>query len=167
MVGAIATAVGSVIGVVGKISVDIIKAKKEPDQADLELKDELEREKDKNNAAIERFTNVAKELTAAVEDLRTDFNKRMDDSDKKFVEVNQRIDEMDKRIEEYRNETREINKSELRHSIIQIYYQNLDDKKIDIRTKEDLCSLYAAYDSIGGNSFAHEVYEEMMNWEVE
>ena len=104
MVGAIATAVGSVIGVVGKISVDIIKAKKEPDQSDLELKDELEREKDKNNAAIERFTNVTKELTAAVEDLRTDFNKRMDDSDKKFVEVNQRIDEMDKRIEEYRND---------------------------------------------------------------
>jgi hypothetical protein len=35
-----------------------------------------------------------------------------------------------------------------------------------MRTKDDLCSLYEAYTSIGGNSFAHELYEEMMGWDV-
>lgn len=74
--------------------------------------------------------------------------------------------DMDRKIEAYRDETREINKSELRHSITQIYFENVGEKKLDLRTKDDLCSLYEAYSSIGGNSFAHELYEEMMGWEV-
>lgn len=73
---------------------------------------------------------------------------------------------MDERIEAYRNETREINKSEIRHTISSIYFDNCEEKCLDMRTKEDLCSLYAAYESIGGNSFAHELYEEMMTWTV-
>jgi len=54
----------------------------------------------------------------------------------------------------------------LRHSITQIYFENLDTKELDLRTKDDLCSLYDAYSQIGGNSFAHELYEEMMEWKV-
>lgn len=73
---------------------------------------------------------------------------------------------MNQRIESYREETREVNKSELRHSITQIYYDNCSTKTIDLNTKKDLCSLYEAYTSIGGNSFVHELYEEMMDWDV-
>jgi hypothetical protein len=73
---------------------------------------------------------------------------------------------MNEKITDYREETRNINKSELRHSITQIYYARKDEKALDLRTKDDLCSLYEAYSSIGGNSFAHELYEEMMNWDV-
>lgn len=152
IIGAIAAALGSVIGVIGKVIVDIKRVEKEPDQADMELKDELAREKDKNDAAIEQFTEVAKELKGAIESLKEDLGSR--------------LDEMDKRIESYRGETREINKSELRHSITQIYFQHLPTKTLDLRTKDDLCSLYTAYSSIGGNSFAHELYEEMMDWDV-
>ena len=60
LIAAIAAGLGSVIGVVGKVIVDVIKAKHEPDQADLELKDELAREKEKNDAAIEAFTDFGK-----------------------------------------------------------------------------------------------------------
>ena len=73
---------------------------------------------------------------------------------------------MDTKIDSYRNETREINKSELRHLISEIYFENCDTKTLDMNTKNDLCSLYEAYASIGGNSFAHELYSEMMGWEV-
>lgn len=69
-------------------------------------------------------------------------------------------------IESYREETREINRSELRHSITEIYFEHCDEKMIDMNTKNDLCSLYEAYSKIGGNSFAHELYEEMMTWQV-
>lgn len=148
IIGAIAGALVLVIGKVGEIIVNIIKAKKEPDQADLEMKDTLQREKEKNDAAIEAFTNFGEEIKEAVEGL------------------SQKIDNMDTRIEDYRQETREINKSALRHSITEIYYKHCDEKMLDMNTKNDLCSLYEAYTSIGGNSFAHELYEEMMTWQI-
>lgn len=152
IIAAIAAGLGSVIGVIGKVIVDVIHAKHEPDQSDLELKDELEREKEKNDAAIEAFTNFGKEVKASIEELKEDVNKKLEDQALL--------------IEEYRNETREINKSELRHSITQIYFAHCKDKGFDLNTKNDLCSLYQAYSTIGGNSFAHELYEEMMEWEV-
>ena len=148
IIGAIAGALVLVIGKVGEIIVNIIKAKKEPDQTDLEMKDTLQREKEKNDAAIEAFTNFGKEIIEAVEGL------------------SQKIDNMDTRIEDYRHETREINKSALRHSITEIYYKHCDEKMLDMNTKNDLCSLYEAYTSIGGNSFVHELYEEMMAWQI-
>ncbi len=148
IIGAIAGALVLVIGKVGEIIVNIIKAKKEPDQTDLEMKDTLQREKEKNDAAIEAFTDFGKEIKEAVEGL------------------SQKIDNMDTRIEDYRHETREINKSALRHSITEIYYKHCDEKMLDMNTKNDLCSLYEAYTSIGGNSFVHELYEEMMAWQI-
>lgn len=159
IIGAIAGGIVMVLASIGKIIVDVIRAKKEPDQADMELKDELQREKDKNNAAIEQFTAVAKELKNSVEETNKNLEQR-------FTDMDQRFTDMEKQINTYRDETREINKSELRHSITQIYFQNLETKTLDLRTKDDLCSLYAAYSSIGGNSFAHELYEEMMTWQV-
>lgn len=142
IIGAIAGALVLVIGKVGEIIVNIIKAKKEPDQMDLEMKSTLQREKEKNDAAIEAFTNFEEEIKEAVEGL------------------SQKIDSIDTRIENYRHETREINRSALRHSITEIYYKHCDEKMLDMNTKNDLCSLYEAYNSIGGNSFAHELYEE-------
>lgn len=112
------------------------------------MKDTLQREKEKNDAAIEAFTNFGEGIKEAVEGL------------------SQKIDNMDTRIENYRYETREINKSALRHSITEIYYKHCDEKMLDMNTKNDLCSLYEAYTSIGGNSFVHELYEEMMTWQV-
>lgn len=72
IIAAIAAGLGSVITIAGKVIVDIIKAKKEPDQSDLELKDELEREKEKNEAAIEAFTNFGKEIKSSVEEFKDD-----------------------------------------------------------------------------------------------
>lgn len=152
IIGAIAGAIVLVLGELGKVIVNIIKAKKEPDQSDLELKDQLQREKEKNDAAIEAFTEFGKEIKGTVEELKS--------------ELTQKIEDMDTKIDSYREETREINRSELRHSITEIYFEHCDDKMLDMNTKNDLCSLYESYKSIGGNSFAHELYEEMMTWQV-
>lgn len=152
IIAAIFAGLGSVVTIVGKVIVDVIKAKKEPDQADVELKDALQREKEKNDAAIEAFTAFGNELKQTVEELKTG--------------IEEKLETMDTKIDSYRNETREINKSELRHLISEIYFENCDTKTLDMNTKNDLCSLYEAYASIGGNSFAHELYSEMMGWEV-
>lgn len=152
LIAAIFAGLGGLVGAIGKVIVDVIRAKHEPDQADLELKDELQREKEKNDNAIASFTKFGEEIKASVEEMKE--------------EMTQKFKDMDEKITEYRQETRAINKSELRHSITQIYFENKDVKKLDMRTKEDLCSLFKAYSEIGGNSFAHELYEEMMTWDV-
>lgn len=147
IIAAIAAALASVITVTGKVIVDVIKARRAVDEGE-ELKEDFEKEKDKNNAAIAAFTAFGEKIEASIDGMK------------------QEMADMRKDIQTYRDETREINKSELRHSITQIYFENKDSKTLDLRTKDDLCSLYEAYSSIGGNSFAHELYEEMMNWNV-
>ena len=47
IIAAIAAGLGAVITAVGKVVVDIIKAKKEPDEADEQLKQEMDEEKRK------------------------------------------------------------------------------------------------------------------------
>ena len=148
IIAALAAGVGSIITIIGKVIVDIIRAKKEPDESDLELKNELEREKEKSNSAIEDLRQTVLELRQSID------------------KVNENVDQLQNKIEDYQKETREIDKSGLRHSITQIYFENCDEKVLDLRTKNDLCSLFEAYSKIGGNSFAKELYEEMMCWEV-
>lgn len=149
IIAALAAGVGSIITIIGKVIVDIIRAKKEPDESDLELKNELEREKEKNDNAISTFEQVAAELRASIEN------------------VNENVNQLQEKIENYQEETREISKSELRHSITEIYFEHCSQKSFDLNTKNDLCSLYEAYSKIGGNSFAKELYEEMMDWDIE
>lgn len=78
VIAAIAAAAGSIITVIGKVIVDIKKVDKEPDQADLELKNELARETEKNNKAIQEFTDVVKELKNSIQELKEELGTRID-----------------------------------------------------------------------------------------
>jgi len=42
LIAAVFAGVGGLIGVLGKVIVDVIKAKKEPDESDLRLKEEVD-----------------------------------------------------------------------------------------------------------------------------
>ena len=166
ILAAIFAGVGSIITIIGKVIVDIIRAKKEPDEADEALKNQLNDEKAKNDAAIEAFTDFGKQITASVEQIKTDVANIKEDVMSFKEEVTKKFDEVNAKMDSYRNETREINKSSLRHEITQIYFANYEAKTLDMRTKEDLSSLYEAYSSIGGNSFAHDLFVEMQSWEI-
>ena len=70
IIAAIAAGLGSVITILGKVIVDIIRAKKEPDELDLELKDELQREKEKNDEAISTFKTVITDINSSIEEIK-------------------------------------------------------------------------------------------------
>ena len=61
----------------------------------------------------------------------------------------------------------EATKASLRHEITYIYEKYKDRKILPGNTKNDLCSLYEAYTLLNGNSYIHEIYEEMMKWDTE
>lgn len=54
----------------------------------------------------------------------------------------------------------------LRHSITKIYEEYKTQKAFPINIKEDICKMYESYTKLGGNSYVHVIYEEMMNWDV-
>ena len=70
IIAAIAAGLGSVITILGKVIVDIIRAKKEPDELDLELKDELQREKEKNDEAISTFKTIITDINSSIEEIK-------------------------------------------------------------------------------------------------
>ena len=72
IIAAIAAWLGSVITIIGKVIVDIIRAKKEPDELDLELKDELQREKEKNDEATAKSLDIQ-----SLDDLFEDIDKEL------------------------------------------------------------------------------------------
>ena len=61
---------------------------------------------------------------------------------------------------------KEATMAELRHSITYIYEKYLPNRTLPPNAKKDLCSLYEVYVALGGNSYVHEIYEDMMQWEV-
>ena len=77
LIAAIFAGLGGLVGAIGKVIVDVIRAKHEPDQADLELKDELQREKEKNDTAIATFTDFGKDIKKCVEDMKTEMNEKV------------------------------------------------------------------------------------------
>lgn len=54
----------------------------------------------------------------------------------------------------------------LRHEITSIYEKYKDSETLPINIKQDLCSLYENYISLGGNSYVRQIYDDMMEWEV-
>lgn len=60
----------------------------------------------------------------------------------------------------------EATRASLRHEITYIYEKYRDRKILPGNTKKDLCSLYEVYILLNGNSYVHEIYEEMMKWDT-
>lgn len=61
---------------------------------------------------------------------------------------------------------KEGNKCQLRSTMLNIYYRNMDDKTIRQYELENFITLYKAYKALGGNSFIDRINEEVMKFEV-
>ena len=151
IIAAIVGGISATIGALGTVIVNIIRAKKEPDETDLELKNNLEKEKEKSDAAIETFTEFGKDIKASIEelknkidDLETQARGRFDQIDDKFSEVEGTNDDM------------------IRNTLTHIYFKYKDDKKIPHYEKENVLHLAARYK---GNSYVHTIIDEMKAWE--
>lgn len=151
IIAAIVGGISATIGALGTVIVNIIRARKEPDETDLELKNNLEKEKEKSDAAIETFTEFGKDIKASIEelknkidDLETQARNRFDQIDDKFLEVEGTNDDM------------------IRNTLTHIYFKYKNDKKIPHYEKENVLHLSARYK---GNSYVHTIIDEMKAWE--
>lgn len=63
-------------------------------------------------------------------------------------------------------QSKETDLAILRNTITHLYYKYLPDKAMPFYEKENLVSLYNQYQYLDGNSYIHQLYEEMLRWEV-
>lgn len=84
--------------------------------------------------------------------------------------INEKVGEVTAILNEMKEDGKkneEATKASLRHAITYIYEKYKVKKILPGNTKNDLCSLYEAYRLLNGNSYIHEIYEEMMTWDTE
>lgn len=80
-------------------------------------------------------------------------------------EIKEMIDLL-KNIENKLESQQKADVCSLRHAITNIYERYKDSKTLPVNIKQDLCNLYESYTELGGNSYVHQIYEDMMEWDV-
>lgn len=141
--------IGTAIGAVGAVLVNIIKAAHGRNQ---NRKDQLEHE--------ERLVELSSSMTnvnQAISEIRISMNEA-------FNEVRNSIDKLDRKLDDFAAEEKQINIVSLRHSITQVFHTYKDKKEIPAPIYQSTLNLYDQYKQLGGNSFVSDEIEEMKSW---
>lgn len=139
IIAAIAAGVGAVLAALGKMVVDIVKAKNEPKIKEIELGEKFETQ----------LVGLKNSLTQS------------------FEELKESVQDLSDRVDNFHKEQKEINIVSIRHEIVDTYETYKGSKKIPLPVYQSILDLYDKYKSLGGNSFIHEIIEEMKEWDKE
>ena len=139
IIAAIAAGVGAVLAGLGTVIVNVIKAKNEPKIKELELGEKFETQIQGLKASLESF----------------------------FAEIKESVEDLTDKFDDFRIEKKGYNIVMIRHSIVDVYETYKDQKKIPMPLYQSTIELYDRYKGLGGNSWCHELIEEMKEWDKE
>ena len=74
------------------------------------------------------------------------------------------LDRVDRKLEDFHSEWKDYNIVMLRHDITSVYEHYKDAAAIPKVVYESTMNLYDKYQKLGGNSYVHEIVEEMKGW---
>ena len=74
------------------------------------------------------------------------------------------LDRVDRKLEDFHSEWKDYNIVMLRHDITSVYEHYKDAAVIPKVVYESTMNLYDKYQKLGGNSYVHEIVEEMKGW---
>lgn len=74
------------------------------------------------------------------------------------------LDRVDRKLEDFHSEWKDYNIVMLRHDITSVYEHYKDAAAIPKIIYESTMNLYDKYQKLGGNSYVHEIIEEMKTW---
>jgi len=103
-----------------------------------------------------------------------EFETAQHKNEEEYQDLKDKFDIFLKRDEEFKLSLQEqhktqniVNKRMLANIIENTYYQNKDDKTLDMYQFKRVTEAYEIYhsDAIHGNSYISEIYDEMMTWE--
>ena len=139
IIAAIAAGIGAVLAGLGTVIVNVIKAKNEPKIKELELGEKFETQ---------------------IQGLQTSLESS-------FVEIKESMEGLTDNFNDFRTEQKGYNIAMIRHDIVQVYEVYKEKKTIPIPVYQSVLDLYDKYAGLGGNSFVHQLVEEMKEWDKE
>ena len=81
-----------------------------------------------------------------------------------FRGMSKDMDRIDRKLEDFHSEWKDYNIVMLRHDITSVYEHYKSSAAMPKVIYESTMNLYDKYSSLGGNSYVHEIVEEMKTW---
>lgn len=142
--------IAGIIGAVGVALVNIIKAAFSRNQ---NKKDQLDHEEN-----LIKLSSSMTNVNQAISELRSEVMPMLNGLSKD-------LDRVDRKLEDFHSEWKDYNIIMLRHDITSVYQHYKDSAAIPQGLYQSTMELYDKYQSLGGNSYVHEIVEEMKTWE--
>ena len=142
--------IAAIIGAVGTALVGIIGAFKKRSQ---DRKDQLDHEEN-----LVKLSSSMTNVNQAISELRSEIMPVLNGLSKD-------LDRVDKKLEDFHSEWKDYNIVMLRHDITSVYEHYKGAAAMPKIIYESTMNLYDKYSSLGGNSYVHEIVEEMRQWE--
>ncbi len=141
--------IAAIIGAVGTALVGIIGAIKKRSQ---NKKDQLDHEEN-----LIKLSSSMTNVNQAISELRSEIMPVLNGLSKD-------LDRVDKKLEDFHSEWKDYNIVMLRHDITSVYQHYKDAAAMPQGIYQSTMELYDKYQMLGGNSYVHEIVEEMKTW---
>lgn len=141
--------IAAIIGAIGTALVGIIGASKKRSQ---NRKDQLDHEEN-----LIKLSSSMTNVNQAISELRSEMSSLLNGMSKD-------MDRIDRKLEDFHSEWKDYNIVMLRHDITSVYQHYKDSAAIPQGIYQSTMELYDKYQSLGGNSYVHEIVEEMKTW---
>lgn len=139
-----------IIAAVGVALVNIIKAAFSRNQ---NKKDQLDHEEN-----LIKLSSSMTNVNQAISELRSEVMPILNGLSKD-------LDRVDRKLEDFHSEWKDYNIVMLRHDITSVYQHYKSSAAIPQGLYQSTMELYDKYEKLGGNSYVHEIVEEMKEWE--
>lgn len=141
--------IGAIIGAIGTAIVGIIKAAhgRNQNKQDQHLHEEN----------LVKLSSSMTNVNQAISELKSEMTSL-------FNGFSKDLDKLDRKLDDFHSEWKDYNVVMLRHDITSVYEYYKDSAAIPKVVYESTMSLYDKYQGLGGNSYVHEIIEEMKTW---
>ena len=141
--------IAGIIAAVGVALVNLIKAAHGRNQ---NKKDQLDHEE-----------NLIK-LSSSMTNVNTEISELKKEMKDLLIEMGRNVNIIDGKLEDFHSEWKDYNIIMLRHDITSVYQNYKSSAAIPQNIYQSTMELYDKYEDLGGNSYVHEIVEEMKEW---
>lgn len=141
--------ISGIIAAVGVALVNLIKAAFSRNQ---NKKDQFDHEEN-----LIKLSSSMTNVNQAISDFRAEIMSMLNGFSKN-------VDIIDGKLEDFHSEWKDYNIIMLRHDITSVYEHYKSSAAIPQGIYQSTMELYDRYEELGGNSYVHEIVEEMKEW---
>ena len=141
--------IAGIIAAVGVALVNLIKA--------LYSRNQNKVDQQKHEENLIKLSSSMTNANQAISELRAEIMPMLN-------RLSKDLDVVDGKLEDFHTEWKDYNIIMLRHDITSVYEQYKSSAAIPQSIYQSTMELYDKYEDLGGNSYVHEIVEEMKEW---